>query len=224
MTYTCPNCNHTIAMDDVNVAKDIALCRSCGETCAFSELIDDDVATQPVDTSKLPRGIQYKQTISEMGIPMTEIIYNRIGWVQAIFMTAFTSVWGGVSMKQLYIEPLILKGQAWSMTQVMGLPFLIGTCVLTYSVLFHLFGKRTITLSQGKAVLFAGIGPLGFRRRFDYNRNTRVSTRAPMPSGRGSTMPKVIFTTNSKQTEVSYGDYAAVQTIATLAQNAISQS
>ena len=34
--YKCPSCGAAISLDDVNVAKDIALCRACGRSTAFS--------------------------------------------------------------------------------------------------------------------------------------------------------------------------------------------
>ena len=39
MKAVCPKCRGAIPLDDVNVATDIALCRRCEQTFAYSELI-----------------------------------------------------------------------------------------------------------------------------------------------------------------------------------------
>jgi hypothetical protein len=45
---------------------------------------------------------------------------------------------------------------------------------LLAQMLFALFGKRTITLDHGSGTTFAGVGPIGLRRRFEYGGSSDV--------------------------------------------------
>jgi hypothetical protein len=52
--YECPSCHAAIPMDDVNVKKDLALCRACGQSTAFS-LISGTAQRSEQSTPNLPR-------------------------------------------------------------------------------------------------------------------------------------------------------------------------
>jgi len=47
MDLVCPLCRSAIAIDDINVATDIALCRRCSKTFSFSELIGASAGAAP---------------------------------------------------------------------------------------------------------------------------------------------------------------------------------
>lgn len=61
-----------------------------------------------------------------------------------------------------------------------GIPFLIGSVMLVAECLFMLFGKRVLTLSGGEGRYFVGIGPVGKKTRFKYDRNTQVGNYGPI--------------------------------------------
>ncbi len=50
----CPSCHNHVPMDDVNVSTDLVLCRKCGKTFKFSELME--LSTSTIDVSKPPVG------------------------------------------------------------------------------------------------------------------------------------------------------------------------
>ncbi|MGN0854114.1 MAG: hypothetical protein ACI4R9_01190 [Kiritimatiellia bacterium] len=39
-SYACPKCGREVPLENINVAKDVMLCKSCGETSRFSEAAD----------------------------------------------------------------------------------------------------------------------------------------------------------------------------------------
>lgn len=171
-TYTCPTCSATIPLDDINVSTDTALCRSCGETFSLSALVDS-VDDSTVLSAKPPRGLRTERII-QGACPELTITYKRTSIGLAIFLTFFMCVWSGVSLYSLYIQPLILEGQAWGGDQSKGFPFLLGSIAIFIGWLFVLFGRRTITVNNGKGRIFTGIGGLGYTRRFTYNRQTAL--------------------------------------------------
>ncbi|HBA83392.1 MAG TPA: hypothetical protein DCZ95_04775 [Verrucomicrobia bacterium] len=170
-SYVCPFCRAAIAIADVNVAADIALCRACGKTSAFSMLCGMSRLTPDILSNPPPRGIKVEKDFRE-GV---RIVYRRISPL-LLFFIPFTAVWSGGSMWGIYIDPW-RRGEFEIGESMMGLPFLIGTVVLLCVMAFMLFGKWVITLNKGEGIVFAGVGSLGWTRRFAYHRDSLVSLR-----------------------------------------------
>jgi len=168
--YECPHCRQAIALDDVNVATDVALCRSCGRTSAFSALCGArEIASANLDAP--PRGIRVGRGFRGQ----TEIIYHRISPL-LLFLVPFPALWSGVSMSGIYGTQL-MKGRFDLAQSLFGLPFLLGTIVLLSAIAYMAFGKWVISLDRGQGSVFVGVGGIGWRRRFSYNRTTVVTLR-----------------------------------------------
>jgi DNA-directed RNA polymerase subunit RPC12/RpoP len=151
--YKCPFCRAEIAPEDVNVATDVALCRSCGRTISFSIIsgsagISRDILLRP------PRGIR----VDHDAKGGTVITYRKLS-SSLLFLIPFTAFWSGMSMWGIYGRQ-ISKGHFDLNESLSGLPFLIGTIVLLGIIIFLLFGKWTITLWNGKGSVVAGVGSL----------------------------------------------------------------
>ena len=168
--FLCPFCHARIPAEDVNVATDIALCRACGRTAAFSvvsgsEEVSLDCLNNP------PRNVRME---SDFGGPIT-ITYRRIS-LALLFLVPFTAFWSGFSMYGIY-GTQIIKGEFDLHKSLFGIPFLIGTVILLSIIVFLLLGKWVVTLDRGEGSVFVGVGPIGRTRRFTYNRDTTVSMR-----------------------------------------------
>lgn len=166
----CPNCDRLIPMDDVNVSTDLALCRGCGRTFSFSMIRQSGDLLKQSLTSP-PRHVR----LDTLHPGRKTIVYKRIQPV-VFFLIPFTAFWSGFSMWGLYIQPLTEDPIDWS-RMVFGIPFLLGTIVLLFSILMCLFGKWVITLEQGMGTVFVGIGPFGWTRAFSYSRDCLVSLK-----------------------------------------------
>ena len=168
--YQCLACGAPIPLDDINVATDVALCRACGRTSAFSLL------QAAVDTASSmgepPRGIRIERDFMGGGTTLTYKRMQPFVWI----LIPFTLVWSGGSMGGIYGTQILKRAFDWKMS-LFGLPFLFGTVVLLTVILLGLFGKRRITLQHGSGSVFHGIGRLGRTRRFTYSRDARVSFR-----------------------------------------------
>jgi hypothetical protein len=122
MSTTCPSCRLSIAVDDINVSTDLALCRACGRTFRFSEIADGGPASGP-DLTSPPAGAWYEPLPDGFCAgAMTR------SW-KAIFFIPFTCVWSGFSMYGIYWKQ-IESGHFDLTSSLFGLPFLIGTCFL----------------------------------------------------------------------------------------------
>lgn len=164
-----PNCRGRIAMEDINVSNDIALCRNCGSSFPFS-LLEKAQALQDYPLTEPPRHVHLEEDFGRK-----VLVYRRI-WPGVLFLVPFTAFWSGLSMWFLYIEALRQTPVDWT-RMVFGIPFLLGTIFLISMILFGLFGKVVITLENGVGTVFVGIGTLGRTRTFSYSRESFVAIK-----------------------------------------------
>lgn len=156
--YHCVSCRAAIALEDVNVSTDIALCRSCGRTMRFSEVVPIPGADE-VDLAQPPKGLR----IEESPIHGKTLIYRKVPAV-LLFLIPFTALWSGFSMTGIY-GTQIKEGVFDPVRSLFGLPFLLGTLFLLSIILFGLFGRWRIAFSSGVLAVALEIGPLGWTRR-----------------------------------------------------------
>jgi hypothetical protein len=164
----CPYCRKSIPVADVNVVTDIALCRACGRTTAFSAAtgagtISLDCLAEPPRCVRIENGF----------FDDTRIIYHRVSPV-LWFLIPFAALWSGGSMIGVYGSQ-IRDGKFNLEQSLFGIPFLFGTVVLLAIIIYLMLGKWLITLNRGEGAVFVGVGPLGWTRRFSYNRDSMVS-------------------------------------------------
>ena len=198
--YKCPSCGAVIPLDDVNVSKDVALCRACGQSTAFS-LISAAAEINLQSLAQPPRGIRMEE---EPGGAL-KICYKRISPV-VLFLIPFTLLWGGGSMGGIYGSQ-IWKGKFDPHLSLFGIPFLVGTIVLLCIISYLLFGKWEITLNGGAGTVFTGIGALGWTRRFSYDRSTVVSLRLTnIRYGSGyNSVPQKAVSIRTGEKELAFG-------------------
>jgi hypothetical protein len=190
-TYLCPFCRTAIRMDDVNVATDLALCRACGKTSSFA-MVAGGVQFSPDILRTPPRGIQVGTDFR--GNPT--ISYRRLSPV-LLFLIPFTLFWSGFSMWGIYGSQ-IRKGHFEWGPSLFGLPFLFGTVILVTVISFLLFGRWVVTLENGTGTVFAGIGKLGWRRTFTFNRTSTVCLRTTTVQKNGVPQQAICVRTGEK--------------------------
>jgi hypothetical protein len=83
----CPNCHAEIPLEDVNVTTDIALCRRCGQTSSYAELIND--SRLPAFDSRNPPGGAWFQEMPPRGFTVGVTTRSFI----ALFLVPFMCVW-----------------------------------------------------------------------------------------------------------------------------------
>ena len=166
MKISCPKCQIEIPLEDVNVAADIALCRRCGQTQSYADLLEGrDIG--PIDLSRPPRGMWLvrKPAGFELGFSLRS--------AAALFLVPFTLFWGGMSMGGIY-GTQITKGEFQLTESLFGIPFLLGTIFLVSFSLLTICGKQVLKVDPRGAEIFTGIGGMGFRRRFQWNEIRKV--------------------------------------------------
>jgi hypothetical protein len=195
--YHCSGCNAVIPLADVNVASDIALCRACGKTMAFSEIAPFPGAAD-IDLQLPPKGVR----IEENPIHGRTIIYKKIPLV-VLFLIPFAALWSGGSMFGIYGSQL--KSGNFNLTKsLFGLPFLIGTIVLVSIILFCLFGSWRISFPGGLLEVVLKLGPIRWTRRHMYDPTSRVSIQES-PNVRVNNAPQRLIQIETQGQKLKFG-------------------
>ena len=77
-------------------------------------------------------------------------------------------------MPAIYVLPLIKGEFEWGMGLI-GLPFLLGTVVLLSVILFHVFGRTSITLAKGMVRVRTGVFGKGSAKELACGKGTTVT-------------------------------------------------
>lgn len=166
MEVNCTICKRRVEAKNINVAKDTAYCEKCENLSSLSSLLESTPsknfdARSPVSGTTLDDG-GYKWAVSG----------SHRSWA-ALFIVPFTLVWAGVSLSGIYGRQ-IFNGEFDLGQSLFGLPFLMGSIVLITVSLMSVFGRTLVSMENGKALIFIGIGTVGWYRRFDWGLIDRV--------------------------------------------------
>ena len=203
--YSCPDCRTVIAQDDMNIKEGVGVCSRCGK---ISKLIDLVEEFDSADYSRLlyekpPRGIKL---VRDKMNPIGEVTltYRRIN-PAVLFLIPFTAVWSGFSMTAIYIAPLLNEGTIPIEQALLGIPFLLGTILLLCTICTMLFGKKILTLSNGKGTYAFKVFGIGRTKHFELNRSTRIENTETNYQVNHNTQPQITITNGSKRVNMFAG-------------------
>jgi hypothetical protein len=181
----CPRCRLAIPLDDVNVATDIALCRQCGQTWSYADLNDESKISNFIPQSP-PSGTWYQETG-----PRSFTVGSTTRSPIAFFLVPFMCVWSGFSLGGIY-GGQIAKGQFNLGMSLFGIPFILGTLLFGSIAVMAVCGKIAVTVNGDDGVIFTGVGPVGWRRRFNWRSVTSIR-RTEKIGNRGSAYEQITF-------------------------------
>lgn len=166
MNPVCPKCRVEIPLDDVNVASDIAVCRRCEQRFDYSALVEEQ-EEPPVDMNRPPKGAWFKRTPGGFEVGSTS--RSPI----AFFLVPFMCVWSGGALGGIYGSQ-IMKGKFELGQSLFGIPFLLGTLLFGSIAAMAACGKIVVRVDGKNGEVFTGVGPIGWRRRFQKDDVTGV--------------------------------------------------
>jgi hypothetical protein len=173
----CPRCHSAVPLEDVNVANDIALCRKCAYNFSFADALCDS-EVEAVDLSKPPKGIWYKRLPNgfELGASTRSAV--------AFFLVPFMMVWSGFSLGGIY-GTQIVKGHFNLGMSLFGIPFFLGTLLFGSIAIMTVCGKFCVRADGNNGEVFVGVGSLGYRKKFRWDkvRDIRVETKRNSDGG-----------------------------------------
>jgi hypothetical protein len=157
----CPACRREIPLADVNVSTDVALCRRCEQTFSYAELIEDERGA-PVELGRPPKGAWFHRDMSGFEVGVTT---RSAG---AFFLVPFMCVWSGFSLGGIYGSQIV-KGEFSLTASLFGIPFVLGTLLFGSIAVMSVCGKVLVRVNRNAGLVFVGVGPLGWRRKFDWD-------------------------------------------------------
>jgi hypothetical protein len=91
----------------------------------------------------------------------------------SLFLVPFTLIWLGATLGGFYL-PQLIKGKFFIIQSLFGIPFLLAGSLLVLICLITLFGRSCVTVNHNQAIIFIGIGTIGWYRRFAWHSVKRV--------------------------------------------------
>jgi hypothetical protein len=191
----CPKCRVLIPQEDFNISTDIALCRRCSETYSFAKLLEDS-ETKNIDISIPPKGAWFRRTIRGFVVGATT------RHVSAFFLVPFMIAWSGGSLGGIYGSQ-IASGKFNLVMSLFGLPFVAGTLIFGSIMLMTIMGKVEVVVERNEAYVFTGIGFLGWRRHFTWDKINKIKDVTEYSEG----LPykKIMLTTDTGK-EIKFGN------------------
>ena len=184
----CPKCRRPIPLDDVNVATDIALCRKCGERWSFAELLEEQ-QHGPMALQEPPAG-----TWLISSSPHEFQVGSTTRSALAFFLVPFMCFWSGMSLTGIY-GTQIKRGHFDLLQSLFGLPFLIGTVFLGSAAAMAVAGKVVVKVAGDSATLWTGVGPVGWKRTFNWRDVTSIQQTEGWGGRRGNRpVPRITIT------------------------------
>lgn len=186
ITPTCPKCRREIPADDINVSKDVAFCRNCNLAHQLSELNRGAELDAGVDFNRPPAGTWYRKDGLGLSIGASHrslgmavgtlavaLFWNGIVSVFVSLALASTLQHFGISQPHWFPAPR-MNGSAMGVGMTIFLwlfltPFIAIGLAMIAAFFSALAGRTEVRLgnSNAEGILFTGIGPVGWRRRFD---------------------------------------------------------
>jgi len=192
----CPTCHREIALADLNVASDVALCRACGVVHKLSGLVQAADLEEGVDFSRPPEGAWYRDSGmgavvgathrsagTAVGLLCLALFWNGIVSMFVFLAANSTLHLLGVPRPAWFPSPRMNGGEMGAgMTIFLWLflaPFILIGLVMFGAFLSALGGRTEVSIQSGQGVLYTGIGALGRRWRFssDAVKDIRIEDR-----------------------------------------------
>ena len=185
ITPTCTKCGRVIPSDDINVANDVAYCRECNLSHKLSDLTHGAEADESrVDPNNPPRGTwfhregggavigaSHRSVAGAFGTLAVALFWNGIVSIFVLIAIASTLRQMDIPVPHWFPAP-DMNGSPMGLGMTIFLwifltPFIVIGAGMIAAFLACLGGRTEIRVSEREGVIFTGIGPLGWRRRFD---------------------------------------------------------
>lgn len=190
---TCPQCGELIADADVNVGEGVAYCRRCHLLHRLAELLQSPELTFAPELDQPPPGTWLR----EDGFS-TVVGATHRSLAQALGLLFVMCFWNGIvslfvtvatlgTLQYFHVPPPSwiphLKGNFPQGGMLVFLwlfltPFILIGVGFIVGFLSALCGRTEVRLSGSDGSVYVGLGPLGYRRRFDpaQVRSVRIAT------------------------------------------------
>ncbi len=172
MAIPCPRCHEFLPAGAVDLKALEACCPACGHAFPVERILPAGIAGEAV--LHPPPGAWFHATPEEVRFGATT--RSWMAWMAVPFVVLYA----GGAFGNIYLPQLL----AWEFDPVrsaLGIPFVVSTIIFTLFALMTLYGKIEITIREGMATLFVGLGRWGWRRRFPWGSVENIHEEKPDP-------------------------------------------
>lgn len=149
------------------MAADVAACPNCNEVFSLSSIVSAGHGLDDFDIHQPPGGASLED--NGTGWRITVSTRSPI----AFFLVPFMCVWSGFSLGGIYGSQ-IASGKFDLGTSLFGIPFVLGTLFFGSIAVMSVCGRIVVSTDRNDGRVFAGVGPFGWTRRFDWRSITSV--------------------------------------------------
>jgi hypothetical protein len=184
VTPTCSQCGARIQSEDVNVAQDVAYCRACNLSFELSELTRATEMRAGVNLQAPPAGAwsrpeadglvigaSHRSVGRALGALAISLFWNGIVSIFVLVALAGTLRNLEVRLPEWFPAPNMNDAPMSSgMTIFLWIfltPFMVIGLAMIGAFLGAIGGRTEVTIRNGEGVVFTGLGPIGWRQRFD---------------------------------------------------------
>ena len=161
MRINCPKCDTQIDSNNINVAENICVCQACNELFKLSEIADQDTIDETERLlDKPPQETWVKKDMSKTSIGVST--HSKNSFILALFAIAFT----GVSL--FIFSKAIITGNILILLFVSS--FLFFSIYLWIKVIFSVYGKIELVMTDNENYLFIGVGSVGKKHPINWSK------------------------------------------------------
>lgn len=194
----CPGCESPIPLIDSDVAKDIALCRSCKTRWSHASLMRQQ-SDLTLDLTLPPDGAWFR------GNPIEFEVGASIRDPNAMLVAELVCGWFVASLA-IGIRQQLHRGEfSWGNFLFDLLWFLAALACAAIAWMFAR-GKVVVKVEVDRATCFAGVGPLVWRHTIPWDKVTSIA-RSYVSNRRGRERGRVEFSLNGKR-DMSFASMA----------------
>ncbi len=189
---SCPECQTEIPSIDINVSTDLALCRHCDTTHAFSGLLQRRNPLRDIKNVKPPSGVweratldgisygvSHRSVVGALGTLAIGLFWNGIVSVFVLINVSSTLNLLGVTLPEWFPAPVMNEqSMGWGMNLFLWLfltPFLLVGAGLIGTFFMALAGRTVVRINTNEGRIFTGVGPIGRSRKFTPHNVRRVT-------------------------------------------------
>jgi hypothetical protein len=190
----CPDCSEEIPGDDVNVEEGVAYCRACGSLTRLADILEDAEDTDehgPVDVTEPPRGCRIEDegnvirviaSARSVGTALGALLAGGF-WNGIVSIFVLVAISGTLNLifgsVPTWFPAPNMNGQTMGLGMVLFFwifltPFILIGAGMAFAFVNALFGRCEVRLRGRDGTIFTGVGPIGWRRRFDASAVTSV--------------------------------------------------
>jgi len=166
MNLYCPGCGRNLPTDDINVARDVALCRPCGCVSSFADLQGKGAAVDPANP---PRRAWFIPTAYGFEVGASNRSPSAFFYLAFLFLSCGVALGGFHTMT----ESRFKFGPS-----LIALSLALGTLYSATIALMAVCGRVVISVFGDEGKIYEGVGSIGLTRRFAWS-SVKVVSEVP---------------------------------------------